>query len=312
MLRASAAARLLRQTQPLLRHARPQVTIALIKELRELTGAPINRVKQALDHSDGDLEEARQWLRTKGMADAAKKSGRETTEGLVVVSAVDERRVGLAEILCETDSVARNEEFQGFARGLAAAAAQLGSGQALTADAGLAEEIALASAKFGENLQLKHARCVQVPEGEEGMVAVYVHSAIGNGVGSILSAVALAWPEGSALDAAELAPRARQLAMQVTAASPQFLDRESVPEELVAAEQETVREQLGKALEGKPEHIQQKMMSGKLGKFFERVTLHDQKWVIGDEGKQSVSQVLSGWGEGVRVTDYVRLEKGSG
>lgn len=261
-------------------------TMAMIKELREQTGAPIVDVKKALVESDCDLSEARLWLRNKGLAKAQKKAGRITEEGLVAVAS-DAGESGLAtrvsvslasanrsstlgtelarlraqvamvELACETDFVARNSQFQQaadqLAQSLLVSSLDFTSGstvselaEKLAASEGVAEQIGLLSATVGENITIRRAGRLVVPEGSEGVVSWYLHGALSPSTGQIASAVALCAEPGST-DSASIAlmgEYGKRIAMQVVAARPSYVTRGDVPADMVASEKATILQQV--------------------------------------------------------------------
>ena len=233
-------------------------TMALIKELREQTGAPIVDVKAALVESGCDVGEARAWLRQKGLAKAQKKAGRATAEGLVAVAAdAGASRAALVELCCETDFVARNGAFQQLADQLARSVLELEPGAEaglspaelaaqLAATPEVAEPVALCSATMGENITLRRAGRLALPEGSDGVVSWYVHGAHSATTGGIASAVVLSADGGSlGAEAKSLAGEyGKRLAMQVVAAKPSYVHRAAVPQALLDAETASVREEV--------------------------------------------------------------------
>src|SRR5947207_3730284 len=238
-----------------------EITAALVKELRDKTGAGMMDCKRALGDTEGDIEAAVDWLRKKGLAAAAKKSGRVAAEGLVGVTT--RGRAGAAvEVNSETDFVARNELFQAFVRtvgGLALGtegdvealkeAAYPGTGRTV------AGELTELVARIGENLVLRRSHRLAV---SAGVVASYVHNSLAPGLGKIGVLVAL---ESSAAEAA-LAPLGRQLAMHVAAATPLYLDIAAVPAAALERERAVLREQAKES--GKAEAIVERMVEGRL------------------------------------------------
>jgi len=288
-----------------------EVTAALVKELRDKTGAGMMDCKRALGESGGDLEAAVDWLRTKGLAAAAKKSGRIAAEGLVGVATR-----GLAgaavEVNSETDFVARNELFQAFVRtvgGLALGVA--GDLEALKEapypETGrtVAGELTELVARSGENLVLRRAAHLAV---RHGVVASYVHNSLAPGLGKIGVLVAL---ESDAAGE-RLAALGRQLAMHVAAASPLYVDIASVPPAALARERAVLREQAQAS--AKSEAIAERMVEGRLRKFYEEVVLLEQIFVI--DGENRVGKVIEAAakeaGAPIRVAGFVRFALGEG
>ena len=287
-----------------------EISAALVKELREKTGAGMMDCKKALAESAGELEAAVDWLRKKGLSAAAKKAGRVASEGLVGV-AVKGTHGAVVEVNTETDFVARNDTFQGFAR--AVADLVLASGGTLEGikDARLAsgrtveEELTHLIATIGENMGLRRAAGLKVGQ---GVVASYVHNQVAPGLGRIGVLVAL---ESSA-DPAKLAPFARQLAMHVAAASPQALEVSALDASLLERERQILVEQARAS--GKAEDIIQKMVEGRLRKFYQEVVLLEQDFVVepGTAVAKAVQAVSQALGAPIKLAGYVRFALGEG
>jgi elongation factor Ts len=287
------------------------ITAALVKELREKTGAGMMDCKRALGETGGDMEAAVDWLRKKGLAAAAKKAGRIAAEGLV--GAATRTVAGaVVEVNSETDFVARNELFQAFVRTVAGlAVGGNGDVEALkqTPYPGtgrtVAEELTELVARIGENLVLRRSARLAVAS---GVVASYVHNSLAPGLGKIGVLVAL---ESDASGEA-LATLGRQLAMHVAAANPQYLDVSSVPAAALDRERAVLREQA--AGSGKSEEIVARMVEGRLRKFYEEAVLLDQVFVIDNETRVSkvVEAAAKQAGSPIRVAGFVRLALGEG
>ncbi|MGC2413612.1 MAG: translation elongation factor Ts [Stellaceae bacterium] len=288
-----------------------EVSASLVKELRDKTGAGMMDCKRALGDTGGDLEAAVDWLRKKGLAAAAKKSGRVAAEGLVGVATR-----GLAgaavEVNSETDFVARNELFQAFVRnvgGLALGTA--GDVEALKeapypgTGRTVAGELTELVARIGENLVLRRAQRLAVAH---GVVASYVHNSLAPGLGKIAVLVAL---ESEAAGEA-LAALGRQLAMHVAAANPLYLDIAGVPAAALDRERAVLREQA--LASAKSEAIAEKMVEGRLRKFYEEAVLLEQVFVI--DGERRVGKVVEAAakdaGAPIRVAGFVRFALGEG
>jgi elongation factor Ts len=290
-----------------------EVTAALVKELRDKTGAGMMDCKRALGESGGDIEAAVDWLRTKGLAAAAKKAGRVAAEGLIGV-ATRGAAGAVVEVNAETDFVARNELFQAFGRAVAALAVDhRGDVESLKEAAypgtgrTVAGELTELIGRIGENMILR--RMARLAVGS-GIVSSYVHNVLGPGLGKIGVLVAL---ESEAAEDV-LAPLGRQLAMQVAAANPLFLDISAVPAAAVERERAVLLEQAkGTA---RSEEIAARMVEGRLRKYYEETVLLEQIFVIDGEGKDRVAKVVEAAaksaGTAIRVAGFVRFQLGEG
>ncbi len=282
-----------------------------VKALRDKTGAGMMDCKQALGETDGDMERAIDWLRTKGLAAAARKAGRVAAEGLV--GAVVSGNAGaLVEVNSETDFVARNEEFQAFVAG-AAELARAGGGDvdALRAaawpDAGrsVSEQLTELIGRIGENLVLRRSAGLSV---DSGVVASYVHAAVAPGLGRIGVLV------GLRTDAApdRVATIGKQLAMHVAAAQPLALSRETVDRAAVERERAVLVEQAKAS--GRPAHVIDRMVEGRMRKWFEDIVLGDQVFVI--DGKTRVRDAVAAAAEeagaSIEIDGFVRFALGEG
>ncbi len=286
-----------------------EITAAKVKELREKTGAGMMDAKKALVENGGDMDAAVDWLRTKGLAKAAKKSGRTAADGLVAI-AIDGTQGAVVELNSETDFVARNEEFQGFVKTIAEKAQgakdaeELGSRE-FEAGKTVSEALTDLIAKIGENMTLRRAQSINV---SKGAVVGYVHGALGDNIGKIGVLVALE----SDASADALQAVGKQVAMHVAAANPQFLDQNSVDPEVAEREKSVLIEQ-AKA-EGKPQEIAEKMVQGRMQKFFKEICLTEQIFVI--DGETKVADVIANAakeaGSEIKLTGFVRLQLGEG
>ena len=287
-----------------------EITAALVKELREKSGAGMMDCKKALTENDGDMEAAIDWLRTKGLAAAAKKSGRVAAEGLVAV-ATSGTSGAVIELNSETDFVARNPDFQSFAGSIAGAALdQCGDFDAtaaapLVGGKSVRDSVTEMVGTIGENLTLRRAAGVSVGS---GVVASYVHSAAAPNMGKIGVLVGLE----SGGDEAKLGEFGKQLAMHIAAANPQWVSQDEVDQAAVEREREVLAEQARES--GKPEEIVQKMVDGRMRKYFEEVCLLEQTFVIDGETKVSkaVEAAGSDAGSDIKVAGFVRFQIGEG
>jgi elongation factor Ts len=286
-----------------------EITAALVKELREASGAGMMDCKKALAENNGDVEASIDWLRKKGLAAAAKKAGRVAAEGLV--GAVADGKTGaLVEVNSETDFVARNEQFQGLVSAAAKAALAHGDVEALKAskhpDGGtIAEKVTNLVATIGENMNVRRAVRLSVPN---GVVASYVHNAAAPGMGKIGVLVALE----STGDVAKLQALGKQIAMHVAAANPQSLSIDQVDPALLERERSVLAEQARAS--GKAEEIIGKMVEGRLRKYYEDIVLLEQLYVIDGESrvKQVVEKAAKEIGAPVKLVAFARMALGEG
>jgi elongation factor Ts len=285
------------------------ITATLVKDLREKTGAGMMDCKKALTETNGDFEAAIDWLRTKGLAAAAKKAGRVAAEGLTAIC-VDGSRAAAVEINSETDFVAKNKNYQDLVKevsGLAVKYDNIDSLKAAKTKSGksVEEEIVANIATIGENLNLRRMQAVSV---DNGVIASYMHNAVTDNMGKIAVLVALE----SKGDKAKLMETAKQIAMHIAAARPECLNEKLVDPALIQREKDVFTEQ-SKA-SGKPDNIIEKMIEGRIRKFFEEIVLLNQTFVI--DGKTKISDVVAGLakelGTPVELKSYVRFELGEG
>jgi elongation factor Ts len=287
-----------------------EISASLVKELREKTGAGMMDCKKALAETNGDLEGAIDWLRKKGLSAAAKKSGRVAAEGLVAVAAAGAKGA-VVEVNAETDFVSRNDQFQGFVKLVADAALAKGDDvavlKAAPAPGGKTIEETLTNliATVGENMTFRRAKTLGV---KQGVVASYMHSAVAPGLGRIGVLVALE----STGDAGKLAELGKQIAMHVAAANPQYLTVASVDAAAVARERAVLTEQA--ATSGKPPAVIEKMVDGRIRKYYEDVVLLEQTFVIDGETKVAkvVENAAKAIGAPIAVTAFVRFALGEG
>ena len=287
------------------------ITAALVKSLRDKTGAGMMDCKKALTETEGEIEEAVDWLRKKGLSMAAKKAGRVAAEGLVGV-AVDGKSGAVVEVNAETDFVARNDEFQAFVRNVTELALTgggsldaLSSADYPASDRNVADELTHQIATIGENMALRRSAALSV---ENGAVVPYVHGALGSGIGKIGVIVALE----SAGDASALEGLGKQLAMHIAAARPLFVSVADIDEGSLTREREVLSAQARES--GRPEEIIEKMVEGRLRKYYEEVALLEQVFVIDNETK--VAKVLGNAakdvGGPVALKGFVRFALGEG
>ncbi len=287
-----------------------EITAALVKGLREKTGAGMMDCKKALTETGGALEDAVDWLRKNGLAAAAKKAGRVAAEGLVAV-ATSGGRGTIVEVNAETDFVARNEEFQDFVERVSATALESAGGiealaaAALESGATVADGLTALVATIGEKMTLRRVEHLAV---ENGVVASYMHGAARSGLGRIGVIIALE----STGDRGRLIELGHKLAMHIAAASPQWVSPDAVDADVVAREREFLADQARGS--GKPEDIVQKMVEGRLRKYYEEVALSEQTFVI--DGETKVSEIIAAAaaeiGADIAVAGFVRFALGEG
>src|SRR5207342_373075 len=273
------------------------ITAALVKDLREKSGVGMMDCKKALQETNGDMEAAMDWLRTKGLSKAAKKADRAAAEGLVAGLVSADGKTGvLVELNAETDFVAKNETFQAAARDIAKVALDV---------EGVGDMITGLIATIGENMRLRRAARLTVGQ---GAVALYLHNAQGDGVGKLGVIVAM---EGAG-DAAALKEVGRKIAMHVAATGPLALSPDDLDPAVVAKEREI---QTQMAMEsGKPREIAEKMVEGRIRKWQEEVVLLKQPFVMNPDQtvEQLVADTAKQVGSPVTVKAFVRLALGEG
>ena len=272
------------------------VTASLVKELREKTGAGMMDCKKVLTETDGDLEKAIELLRERGIAKAAKKSGRIAAEGLVEAYVSEDGKVGaIVEVNSETDFVGKNEEFKAFVMDVAkqvvknnpATVEELLAQPSIAVEGKTVQEVLVEKiATIGENMTIRRFARFET----EGLVEKYIH-----GDGKI--AVLVNMKNGNK----ELA---KDICMQIAAARPEFVNREQVPADRLEKEKEILKQQT--INEGKPEAIAEKIVMGRINKFYEEVCLIDQEFV--KDPSMKVSQIL----KDAEVVEFARFEKGEG
>ena len=287
------------------------ITAALVKELRESTGAGMMDCKTALTETDGVMDAAVDWLRKKGLSKAAKKSGRVAAEGLVAAFVDGVAGVAL-EVNSETDFVARNEDFQTLVRNIGQVALASGKteidalgAQAYPTGGTVAEAVTTAIANIGENLTLRRAAHLTV---EDGVVGRYVHTQIADGMGKIAVIVALE----SKGDKDVLATLARQLAMHVASANPLALDASSLDQSVVEREKALLAEKNA----GKPPHVMEKIIESGLKTYYKEVLLPEQASNHPDHGGKTVAQAVKETegkaGAPIAIKGFVRYALGEG
>ncbi len=285
------------------------ITAAMVKDLRESTGAGMMDCKAALTETAGDMQAAQDWLRKKGLSKAAKKAGRVAAEGLIGLQVQGTKGV-LVEVNSETDFVARNDLFQGLVKMIADVALSVGT-DVETIKAAKAGSITVADsindtiAKIGENMTLRRAAALSVGKGAIGS---YVHNAAGEGLGKIGVIVALE----STGKADELAAIGRQLAMHVASANPQALDSASLDPVMIKREKDVLADKYRQ--QGKPENVIEKIVQSGLKTFYKEVCLVEQPFIFDDKKTvaQAVKEAEGKVGGSIKISGYVRYALGEG
>lgn len=271
------------------------ITASMVKELRETTGAGMMDAKKALTETNGDFEAAIDWLRTKGLAKAAKKSSRVAAEGLVAVAISDGKGVAV-EVNSETDFVAKNSDFQEMVKAIANAALDVSNTDQL-AEASIngkkvSDTLTDNIAKIGENMTLRRMEAIEAER-----VVAYVHNSAAQDMGQIGVLVAIN---------GENTEFARQVAMHVAAANPQALSSAELDQSVVEREKNILTEQARES--GKPEQVIEKMIQGRMKKFLAEVTLLGQDFVINPD----LTVEAAAREAGVEIVSYVRMAVGEG
>ncbi len=281
------------------------ISAAMVRDLRVATGAGMMDCKKALSESGGDAEAAFDWLRKKGLSAAAKKSGRVAAEGLVGV-ATSPQRAAMVEVNAETDFVARNETFQAMVEAIAKIALEVGEDvETIRAapfpgtDRTVAEQLTHLVATIGENMTIRRARVMSVPQ---GVVATYIHNVLRPGLGKIGVLVAI---EGTS-EIGALETLGRQIGMHVAATRPDALDVDAVDPAALERERAVLVEQARAS--GKPEAIIEKMVDGRIRKYYEEVVLLEQVWV--HDGESRVRAVVKK--AGANLAGFERFTLGEG
>ena len=288
-----------------------EITAAAVKDLRERSGAGMMDCKKALAETNGEVEAAVDWLRAKGLAAAAKKSSRTAAEGLVAVAVNGPRGVAV-EVNSETDFVAKNEKFQGFARTAAqvALAGAINDADQLKAapypdGATIGDALVTNIATIGENQTLRRVGAVSV---SQGLVVDYVHNAVAPGLGKIGVLVALESPAGDDV----LMPLGKQIAMHIAAAFPVALNAADIPAEILERERKIAADKAAES--GKPAEIVAKMVDGAVAKYAKENALLSQLFVM--DNKTPVADVVAkaakDAGTVITLKDYVRFQLGEG
>ena len=287
------------------------ITAAMVKELRETTSAGMLDCKKALVECNGNMDEAVDWLRKKGLASAAKKASRIAAEGLVAV-AVDGNKGAVVEVNSETDFVAKNEIFQEYVTDAAIVAlrsngdvCEMKKFNCPKCGKTFEERLTDMIAKIGENMNLRRAKMIEV---NDGVVASYIHNAAGTNIGKIGVLVALE----SKADKAKLAELGKHIAMHVAASNPLFLNVAAVDPAAVEHEKAIYSEQAKAS--GKPENIIEKMVEGRVRKYYDEVVLEEQAYIMDPDKKvkQVVADTAKELGADIKIADFACFKLGEG
>ena len=299
------------------------ITAAMVKDLREKTAAGMMDCKKALTECDGDMEKAVDWLRQKGLSKAAKKAGRATSEGLVGFELAADGKSGVAvEVKCETDFVARGDKFQGFVKDMVAQVAkgEYADSEALlaapfVADASVTVKEALDGviATTGENMGLGKFAKMELAAGKSGLIGGYLHS---NGKLAVLVEMQTGSDAAAASEAFHEV--AKNVAMQIAALNPRFWDKSQVSQDVLDEEKKIMMVQMENdpKMASKPEQVREKIVMGKMNKFYSENCLLQQEFVRGDVFTGSVEQYIADaakkLGGKITFVDAIRFEKGEG
>jgi elongation factor Ts len=284
----------------------PEITTSLVKELREKTGVGMMDCKNALVENNGDIESSIDWLRTKGIAKAAKKEGRIASEGLIYVCK-SENSASIIEVNSETDFVAMNEDFQNIVKKLGNLAIKSNNLEDLLSKK-ISEESVLVKdyitemiASIGENINLRRMESV---ENKSGIISSYIHNQVADNMGKIGVLVSLESDE----EENKLEDLGRQIAMHIAATNPISITVEDIPKEILERERSILEEEARSS--GKPEDIVEKMTEGRLNKFYQESVLLEQTFVV--DGESKIKDILKTLDKPVIISGFIRMELGEG
>ena len=283
-----------------------QVTASLVKELREKTGVGMMDCKTALKENNGDIEASIDWLRTKGIAKAAKKEGRIASEGLIAVEKID-NVASIIEVNSETDFVARNEDFQNIVKKLSILSTKSNNLEELLEkqldekDIKVKDYITEMIASIGENINLRRIDQISVTK---GVIASYIHNQVVEGMGKIGVLVGLE----SEADNNQLEDLGKKLAMHIAATNPISINIEDIPTDVLEREKNILEEEARAS--GKPEDIIEKMTEGRLKKYYQESVLLEQIFVV--DGESKISDILNSLDKPVKIKEFIRMGLGEG
>jgi len=283
-----------------------EITASLVKELREKTGVGMMDCKTALKENNGDIEASIDWLRTKGIAKAAKKEGRIASEGLIAVESV-ENIASIIEVNSETDFVARNEDFQNIVKKLSTLSIESESVDDLLEkkldEEGISvkEYITEMIASIGENINLRRTNKISITN---GVISSYIHSQVSDGMGKIGVIVGLE----SEADKEQLEDLGKKIAMHIAATNPISISIDNIPEDVLEREKNILAEEARES--GKPEEIIEKMTEGRLKKYYQESVLLEQIFVV--DGESKISDILNSLDKPVKIKEFIRMGLGEG
>ena len=283
-----------------------QVTASLVKELREKTGVGMMDCKTALKENNGDIEASIDWLRTKGIAKAAKKEGRIASEGLIAVEKID-NIASIIEVNCETDFVARNEDFQNVVKKLSILSIKSNNLEDLldkeldNKNIKVKDYITEMIASIGENINLRRIDKISI---SNGMISSYIHNQVIEGMGKIGVLVGLE----SEADNDQLEDLGKKIAMHIAATNPISVSIEDIPADVLEREKNILAEEARAS--GKPEEIIEKMTEGRLKKYYQESVLLEQIFVV--DGESKISDILNSLDKPVKIIEFVRMGLGEG
>ena len=283
-----------------------QVTASLVKELREKTGVGMMDCKTALKENNGDIEASIDWLRTKGIAKAAKKEGRIASEGLIAVEKID-NIASIIEVNCETDFVARNEDFQNVVKKLSILSIKSNNLEDLldkeldNKNIKVKDYITEMIASIGENINLRRIDKISI---SNGMISSYIHNQVIEGMGKIGVLVGLE----SEADNDQLEDLGKKIAMHIAATNPISVSIEDIPADVLEREKSILVEEARSS--GKPEEIIEKMTEGRLKKYYQESVLLEQIFVV--DGESKISDILNSLDKPVKIIEFVRMGLGEG
>jgi len=284
----------------------PEITTSLVKELREKTGVGMMDCKNALVENNGDIESSVDWLRTKGIAKAAKKEGRIASEGLIYIFK-NENNASIIEVNSETDFVARNEDFQNIVERLGKLAITSNNLEDLLSKE-VSEESVLVKdyitemiSSIGENINLRRMENI---ENKNGIISSYIHNQVIDNMGKIGVLVSLESDE----EESKLEDLGKQIAMHIAATNPISINVEDIPKEILERERAILEEEARSS--GKPEEIIAKMTEGRINKFYQESVLLEQTFVV--DGESKIKDILKTLDKSVIISDFIRMELGEG